>query len=438
MKELIKRITLIVLFFGAFSVYGQKKESLALLPFTGGDGRDGEAIVSQLARQKVLRDAFVKVTLVTSTTRGFMQFEQKFQRTSGLTDADTVFEAGKNLNAAFVIAGYITKLGDQNLVLVSILDVESLQQIAGDYKTYSTIEEIDKLIPAMAEKLAAAVPRDTSKLPGLSVPPFALSPEVNENDAQVLAQILATDLANGNRYAVLPRTDSLKTVMEEHQRERSGETDQTRVKKLGAGRNAEYVLSGSVEKLGKLNKFATDILHIENGSFVDGYSENYSDFSKGFELIHKLARKLTGDSHDSTPSIASKSRTSSSGSKPVIGNSDFSGGRKVGAAVLNLVGGLGSFTMGDLGGGFTILGGYVAAAGFIAWETTLTYEDNPDFIGAPGTIAFGVAGITILYGFVRPFIYRNMGSTAVAIADNVHIGFAPGGTAVQLSYTARF
>jgi hypothetical protein len=37
--------------------------------------------VSQLARQQVLRDAFVKVTLVTGTTQGFMQFEQKFQQT---------------------------------------------------------------------------------------------------------------------------------------------------------------------------------------------------------------------------------------------------------------------------------------------------------------------------------------------------------------------
>jgi hypothetical protein len=58
------------------------------------------------------------------------------------------------------------------LVLVSILDVESLQQIAGDYREYKKIEDIDALIPEMAKKLAQSVQRDTSKLPGLSVPPF--------------------------------------------------------------------------------------------------------------------------------------------------------------------------------------------------------------------------------------------------------------------------
>jgi hypothetical protein len=63
------------LFMGALSVYGQKKESLALLPFTGGDGRSGEYIVSELVKQRVWRDACEKTILVTSTTQGFIQFE---------------------------------------------------------------------------------------------------------------------------------------------------------------------------------------------------------------------------------------------------------------------------------------------------------------------------------------------------------------------------
>jgi len=48
-------------------------------------------------------------------------FEQRFQR-NGLTDADTIFELGKALNASHVIAGYITRLGNNNLFLVSIMD----------------------------------------------------------------------------------------------------------------------------------------------------------------------------------------------------------------------------------------------------------------------------------------------------------------------------
>jgi TolB-like protein len=271
----------------------QKKGSLALLPFTGGDDRDGESIVNRLMRQEVLQDIFEDIIPVTGTTKRFVQFEQKFQRDSGLTDADTVFEAGKSLNAAFVLTGYITKFGERNLVLVSILDVESLQQIAGDYRTYQTLAEIDNLIPDIAKKLAVAAARDTSKLPGLSVPPFALSPEVNANDAQVLAQIMATNLANGNRYAVLPRTDGAwNTVIAEHQRQRNGETDPTRVKRLGAGRNAQFVLSGSVQKLDAKTTFATDIYDIEKGSYFDGDEKEYTTFADGYKLIPEMAAKL--------------------------------------------------------------------------------------------------------------------------------------------------
>jgi hypothetical protein len=42
-------------------------------------------------------------------------------------------------------------------------------------------------------------------------------------------------------------TNSLQTVLEEHQWERTGETDESRRKKLGVGRNAQ--LAGSVERL---------------------------------------------------------------------------------------------------------------------------------------------------------------------------------------------
>jgi formylglycine-generating enzyme required for sulfatase activity/TolB-like protein len=276
------------------ALFAQKKESLAVFAFTGGAASDGEAIAGSLTRQAVLRNSFNKTTLITQAIRTTMNFEQRFQRNSGLTDADTIFELGKALNASHVIAGYITRLGDRNLVLVSIMDVESLQQIAGDYRSYRTIEEINALIPDMAASLARAVTRDTRNLPGLSVPPFVISREVNQSDAMTLAQILSCDLANAGKYAVLPRTDSLERVMEEQRRQRDGTTDQERTRRLGAGRNAQYVLSGRVERLGTLNKFVADILDILDGSFIDGYEEDYTNFAQGFELMPKLAALLSG------------------------------------------------------------------------------------------------------------------------------------------------
>jgi formylglycine-generating enzyme required for sulfatase activity len=309
MKNIIVFVTLVL---SALSAYGQGKE-IALLPFTGGQTSDGEYIVSSFARQRDLRGAFDKVTLVTRTTQAFMRFEQRFQRMSGLTDADTIFELGKQLNASHVMAGYITKFGTQNLVLVSVLDVESLQQIAGDYRAYKNIEEIADMIPDMARNLARLVGRDTGKLPGLSVPPFDNINGVNEQDAQVLAQILAIGLANGSKYAVLPRTDSLQKVLEEHNRQRSGETDQERVKRLGAGRNAQYVLASSVQTLGTLTSFTADVLDIRDGSYRDGYERRYKNFSEGLDLMPELAAALNGEQ-------ASEQAPAAPGQKPMPAN----------------------------------------------------------------------------------------------------------------------
>jgi len=299
-------------------LFAQKKELLAILPFTGGEVTDGDFIASNLSREPILRSSFNNnIKPITRANIATLKFEQHFQSKSGFTDPDTIFDLGIALEVSHVVAGYITKLGNQKLVLVSIMDVESLQQIAGYYKQYSTIEEIKKFIPEMASQLAKAVMRDTKNLPGLSVPPFNISPEVDQNSAMVLAQILSCDLANAGKYAVLPRTDSLDKVKEELKRQYDdGTTDLERVERFGLGRNAQYVLAGSVEKLGKnLTQFATDILTIDGVLYDTAPPEEYKDFAEGFTLIPKLAAKLSSPTITPPP----KAETPSVDLKPLPG-----------------------------------------------------------------------------------------------------------------------
>ncbi|GHU60927.1 hypothetical protein FACS189445_1890 [Spirochaetia bacterium] len=433
---------------GLFSVRGlfaQVKDSLSMLPFTGGSASDGDYIVSELARQRELRAAFSdKVTLVTKTNSNFLAYEQKFQR-SGLTDADSYFELGKQLNASFVMAGYITKLSDKNLVIVSILDVESLQQIAGVYREYKQIEDIDAVIPEMAKKLAQSARRDTSTRDGLSVPPFDVANGVNAQDAQTLAQILACDLANGNRYAVLPRTDGLEKVRAEQERARTGETDQERVKRLGAGRNARYVLAGSVIMAGEgaVKKFAADVLDIKEFIFVDGYSERYTALADGIGLMPKLAANINGVGSPTIAIEPGKSGGVVPDPEPMLKapSSDFSTGRKIGAGFLNLALGTGSFTMGDWSGGLTLLAGHAVGWTLIGIELgALKYEDP--LAGWLGPIGAGVVGISVAYGFIRPFLYRkSTRATLVDVLDRVHIAIIPntaGIKAIGLSYSYHY
>jgi hypothetical protein len=91
---------------------------------------------------------------------------------------------------------------------------------------------------------------------------------------------------------------------------------------------------------------------------------------------------------------------------------EFTVGRRVGASFLNLAAGLGSYTMGDWGGGLIVTAAMGAAAGLVVWELSLTYDDP--HIGIPGAAALGVAGAGVLFGIIRPLAYHKGSSTRFA------------------------
>ncbi|GHU82690.1 hypothetical protein FACS189468_7160 [Spirochaetia bacterium] len=66
-----------------------------------------------------------------------MQRERRFQMISGFADPEGSIALGRELGARYLIAGNITRLGERKLLVISILDSESLQMIAGDGETRS-------------------------------------------------------------------------------------------------------------------------------------------------------------------------------------------------------------------------------------------------------------------------------------------------------------
>ncbi|MDR1029457.1 MAG: SUMF1/EgtB/PvdO family nonheme iron enzyme [Treponema sp.] len=266
---------------------------LAILPFTGGSPEDAESIAEFFSYEAEINRVFAPVPR-TRAIETLMK-EQQFQR-SGLTDSDTIAELGKQLNADYVLAGHIAVLGNSKLLLITIIDVKELQQIAGDYREYQQLERVVDLLPDMAKQIAGAAERDVSGLPRLAVLPFnVLSSGMDQQDAELLAQLLATELANSGVYAVFPRTKAIEKVMEEHHIERSGMTDQESIKAIGEAVNAQYVLSANVRKLGADNYFSASILHIVEASQVPGGTrEKYQTVNDGLSLMPKIAQSLTG------------------------------------------------------------------------------------------------------------------------------------------------
>jgi len=118
-------------------------------------------------------------------------------------------------------------------------------------------------------------------------------------------------------------------------------------------------------------------------------------------------------------------------------------GQKIGTGALNILFGLGSYIEGDIVGGITITAGYAVAAGLFVIEATALDWDNPA-VGVPATIGVTVAGLTLVYGFARPFIYHYSPKLA-SVMDNTQFKIVQlpdtsivGRTAFQLSYSIKF
>ena len=121
-----------------------------------------------------------------------------------------------------------------------------------------------------------------------------------------------------------------------------------------------------------------------------------------------------------------------------------SAGNKIGTGALNILFGLGSYIEGDAGGGITVTVGHALAASLMIIEAAALDRDSPA-AGVPGTIGFVTAGVSLVYGFVRPFIYNRSPKTA-AVFDNTKPGIVltrdkhsgNGNLGFQLTHTIKF
>jgi TolB-like protein len=400
------------------------QENLAILPFTGAATGEGETIAELFSFNRELNEVFSVIPR--TTINQAIGAEQKFQAGAGMTDPDTIAAIGKQLGANYVVAGDITRLGDLNLLIISILKIDELRQIAGDIQTYARIEEIQDKLPGMARNIIAAAQLGPSGLEKLAVVPVETGGNIDSREADTLAQILSIHLIRSGKYQVYPRTATLAQVQAEYSTQLSGVTADEQIVNMGRGDNPRLILSVAARRLGSRNMFNASVINLETGVQVIGGSVNYTTLNDGIRTMETLSRELTGVTEASLPSGRTPSR------KPGPGGAVF------GYGALNLAAGLGSFIQRDWAGGITLLAGYGAAAGLIAWDISLKYEDK--LAGIPGTIGFGVAGVTALYGFIRPAIYQKNRGLA-GIADGIDLAFVPGSRgeeALRLSYTLRF
>ncbi|MDR2095243.1 MAG: penicillin-binding protein activator LpoB [Treponema sp.] len=270
----------------------EARDTLAILPFTGGQGEEGETIAELFSYTDIKR--MFKLVPRTSIKEAINR-EQRFQRESGMTDPANVAALGREVGAQYVLSGKMTRLGEQNLLLISILKIDDLRQIAGDIQTYARIEEIQGRLPEMAKNVIAAARKKNSRLPPLAVVPVQLEDGADSQVADLLAQLLAIHIIRSGKYAVYPRTSSLEQVRIEYRTQRDSKaTAENQAAKPGKGANPNRVLSVTARKLGGGTMFNAAVINLVTGIQEAGESVNYQNLNDGRGVMQTLAEKLTG------------------------------------------------------------------------------------------------------------------------------------------------
>lgn len=251
---------------------------LAILPFYGGVSEEGDTVAMIFSHQPALLDAFI----VLPRTAAFDTIIRYYgAELTGLTDSDAIARIGRQLDAHYVLSGSIRRLGGRNLLIATLVNVETFEQVAGYYQTYDTIADVPLVLPSMAQGLVDSALRRGERHESLAIIPFRHGAGIDPHDAYTLTQILAIELINAGRYAILPRTSAIQAALA------GGDA--------AAGRaiNADFVLSGTITRLGDINLFAAQVIHVTDGSLLVGDNRNYQVIADGIGLMPYMAIYLT-------------------------------------------------------------------------------------------------------------------------------------------------
>jgi hypothetical protein len=238
------------------------------------------------------------------------------------------------------------------------------------------------------------------------------SPDTRVSD-YVLKELF-DNLVNSHRFIVLDRTaqEVIDAELNFQFQKSAGMISDDRLASLTKRIGAGAIVTGSLDDAGSEYRFRIRVIGTETAAAVVSYAKSVNKNDRRIAAFSNLRPKTTGD--------------------------------KVAGGALNIVFGLGSYLDGDTSGGITLTAGYAAAIGLFVIEATALDWDSPA-AGVPATFGLAAAGLTFVYGFVRPFIYNRspqvlamMDSTRLAIVPVSDEHFGQNNMNISLSYTFKY
>jgi len=196
-----------------------------------------------------------------------------------------LIKAGNKYNAKYVLASQLTRLGDHQIVILMIIDIETGQLISGAYREIREFADIHILLPSIVKKMVRIAEVDNSSAPSLTVLPFNIPRGISLQDGNVLAHLLIIELVNTGKYRVIRRTNGNLDFLS------PGEIWGIQ----GGILNARFILNGNVIQIeeGK-NYFLAQIIERHGNRIHKGGEILYRNISDGVRLMSDLAYILTG------------------------------------------------------------------------------------------------------------------------------------------------
>jgi len=149
--------------------------------FTGGSGYSEEELenVTELFAG-ILRETG-KVRVLTRSQWRAILGEHEFQRSSGLVAQGQIRQLGQALGAQAVVTGTLMKLGNSNILNLSLLDVVSGEILSTARKPYGTLDVFLDILPVLAVDIVKLLEKPSPLIGKWKVDGQAIIVEFNEN-----------------------------------------------------------------------------------------------------------------------------------------------------------------------------------------------------------------------------------------------------------------
>ncbi len=115
---------------------------------------------------------------------------------------------------------------------------------------------------------------------------------VTRAQGNMLADIMGGELHELADYQIAPRTTAINRALNEQEVQKLGFTDTDTIAQLGKGANANFVVSGHVQKLGKIKLISVSIINVATLQQIGGDYIEYNKIDNAIEEMNVLATSL--------------------------------------------------------------------------------------------------------------------------------------------------